>query len=304
MFAPMDTPIDFGLGRESSSAADAVRMGGCFDPLGVNSEVAAGLGSVLQAGLQSGIGGLPPDFAKGLGVAQPILTAGLGSILNGGAPDLGSLLSASSLMGMAGQFLPPQVGQFLPVAQALMAGDPVAMLSAALGKFIPPELQAVASAAMQGGVLSTLADAAFPPPGAPGSFADPSTAPVTSGAGLLAARIGDPHVCPAFDGPKPHVGGPITTGMPTVLIGGPPAARVGDMAACAGPPDVISTGESTVLIGNRLAARLTDSTAHGGKIVAGCPTVMIGKKAENALALLAKKCATSSHQSGVAGTTA
>ncbi len=78
-------------------------------------------------------------------------------------------------------------------------------------------------------------------------------------------------------GPKPHVGGPILPpGCPTVLIGGLPAACVGDMATCAGPPDSIVKGSATVLIGNRPAARIGDSTAHGGVIAAGCPTVMIG----------------------------
>ncbi|MFN3848737.1 MAG: PAAR domain-containing protein [Spirosomataceae bacterium] len=92
-----------------------------------------------------------------------------------------------------------------------------------------------------------------------------------------AARITDMHTCPLSDGPKPHVGGPILpAGCPTVLIGGLPAARVGDMASCAGPPDSIVVGSATVMIGGMPAARQGDSTAHGGIIVAGCPTVMIG----------------------------
>lgn len=75
----------------------------------------------------------------------------------------------------------------------------------------------------------------------------------------------------------PHVGGPIVgPGMPTVLIGGLPAARLGDSAACVGPPDVIIQGSSTVLIGGVPAARVGDATAHGGAIVLGCPTVLIG----------------------------
>jgi uncharacterized Zn-binding protein involved in type VI secretion len=95
-----------------------------------------------------------------------------------------------------------------------------------------------------------------------------------------AARIGDMHVCPMVTPgvpPIPHVGGPILPpGCPTVLIGGVPAARVGDMAMCVGPPDVIAKGSVTVLIGNMPAARIGDLTAHGGVIVLGCPTVMIG----------------------------
>jgi uncharacterized Zn-binding protein involved in type VI secretion len=90
------------------------------------------------------------------------------------------------------------------------------------------------------------------------------------------ARIGDYHVCPMFTGNTPHVGGPISKGAPNVIIGGMPAARIGDMAVCNGPPDVIAMGSGTVIIAGSPAARLGDSTAHGGKIVAGCPTVMIG----------------------------
>jgi len=85
------------------------------------------------------------------------------------------------------------------------------------------------------------------------------------------------HVCPMVTGVVPHVGGPIVAPCePTVLIGGLPAARVTDMAICVGPPDVIVIGSSTVLIGNMMAARIGDMTAHGGVIVLGCPTVIIG----------------------------
>ena len=92
-----------------------------------------------------------------------------------------------------------------------------------------------------------------------------------------AARISDMHTCPlASPGPVPHVGGPIIKGQPTVMIGFMPAARVSDTLTCVGPPDVIAKGSTSVLIGYMPAARLTDSTAHGGVIVAGNPTVMIG----------------------------
>jgi len=74
----------------------------------------------------------------------------------------------------------------------------------------------------------------------------------------------------------PHVGGPVMMGAPTVLIGGMPAARVGDMVVCVGPPDVIVLGSFTVLIGGQPAARMGDLTAHGGTIVIGMPTVLIG----------------------------
>ncbi len=93
-----------------------------------------------------------------------------------------------------------------------------------------------------------------------------------------ASRLGDMHICPLVNpGPVPHVGGPILPPcMPTVLIGGQPAARVGDLCVCTGPPDVIAMGSPTVLIGNMMAARIGDPTVHGGVIVQGCPTVMIG----------------------------
>jgi uncharacterized Zn-binding protein involved in type VI secretion len=82
---------------------------------------------------------------------------------------------------------------------------------------------------------------------------------------------------PAFPSPIPHVGGPILPpGCPTVLIGGLPAARVGDQAVCTGPPDAIAKGSASVLIGGNPAARMGDSTTHGGTIAAGCPTVLIG----------------------------
>ena len=95
--------------------------------------------------------------------------------------------------------------------------------------------------------------------------------------GQPAARLTDMHTCPMFNGPVPHVGGPITgPGVPTVLIAGMPAAVMGDMATCAGPPDSIVKGSATVLIGGKPAARMGDSTAHGGVIVLGAPTVLIG----------------------------
>ena len=92
-----------------------------------------------------------------------------------------------------------------------------------------------------------------------------------------AARITDMHTCPMVTGVVPHVGGPILPpGSPTVLIGNLPAAVVGGMATCVGPPDSIVKGSATVLIGGMPAARLGDNTAHGGVIVLGFPTVMIG----------------------------
>ena len=95
-----------------------------------------------------------------------------------------------------------------------------------------------------------------------------------------AARISDMHICPMQTPglpPVPHVGGPISgPGQPTVLIGNLPAAKVGDLLVCVGPPDTIVAGSSTVMSGGVPAARLGDTTAHGGKIVLGLPTVLIG----------------------------
>lgn len=98
--------------------------------------------------------------------------------------------------------------------------------------------------------------------------------------GQPAARLTDMHVCPMVTPavpPIPHVGGPI---LPpccvTVLTGSMPQARVGDMALCVGPPDVIALGSFTVLVGGQPAARMGDLTAHGGTIVLGLPTVLIG----------------------------
>jgi uncharacterized Zn-binding protein involved in type VI secretion len=93
-----------------------------------------------------------------------------------------------------------------------------------------------------------------------------------------AARVSDNHTCPlATPGGTPHVGGPILPpGSPTVLIEGLAAARVGDVATCTGPPDTIAAGSATVLVGGMPAARLGDATAHGGVIVLGSGTVMIG----------------------------
>jgi uncharacterized Zn-binding protein involved in type VI secretion len=101
--------------------------------------------------------------------------------------------------------------------------------------------------------------------------------------GKPAARLTDMHVCPMVTPgvpPIPHVGGPITgPGAPTVLIGGMPAATMGDMCTCVGPPDSIVLGSMGVLIGGKPAARMGDMCAHGGSIILGCPNVLIGDMA-------------------------
>lgn len=94
--------------------------------------------------------------------------------------------------------------------------------------------------------------------------------------GTPAARITDMHTCPMVTVLVPHVGGPIVTGSFNVITGGMPQARVTDMCVCVGPPDVIVKGSATVFVNNLPAARIGDLTAHGGVIVMGFPTVLIG----------------------------
>ena len=92
-----------------------------------------------------------------------------------------------------------------------------------------------------------------------------------------AARVTDFHSCPMFDGPKPHLGGPILPPCaPTVQTGFFPQARISDLATCASAPDVIAQGSTTVWVIGLFAARMMDQTVHGGKIMVGFPTVEIG----------------------------
>lgn len=91
-----------------------------------------------------------------------------------------------------------------------------------------------------------------------------------------AARVLDMHVCPLVNVLVPHVGGPILPpGAVTVMIGGMPAARVGDLATCVGPPDVIVLGSFTTMFQGMPAAYMGSVTAHGGAVVMGCPMVMV-----------------------------
>jgi uncharacterized Zn-binding protein involved in type VI secretion len=91
-----------------------------------------------------------------------------------------------------------------------------------------------------------------------------------------AARLNDAHICPQTS-PSPHLGGVVVgPGEATVLIENLPAACIGDMCACAGPPNAITAGASTILVADKSAARLGDSTAHGGTIAAGSATVLFG----------------------------
>jgi uncharacterized Zn-binding protein involved in type VI secretion len=99
-----------------------------------------------------------------------------------------------------------------------------------------------------------------------------------------ALRVGDAALCALSDGPKPHVGGPITpvAAVVTVLIANMPAAVANAMPGgipCVSPaPNGIAQGSMSVLIGGFPAARLGDSSMHGTPIGPGpgCPTVIIG----------------------------
>lgn len=96
-------------------------------------------------------------------------------------------------------------------------------------------------------------------------------------AALPAARIGDDHICPLSDGPKPHVGGPVQApGARMVFIEGKLAARVGDVCQCKGPPDAIAKGSASVFINGKPASRQTDATVHGGRITGGASKTFIG----------------------------
>jgi uncharacterized Zn-binding protein involved in type VI secretion len=74
-----------------------------------------------------------------------------------------------------------------------------------------------------------------------------------------------------------HGGGPILPPCAvTVLTTSLPQARISDMLTCVGPPDVIAMGSFTVLTMGLPSARMGDMTVHGGAIVVGAPTVLIG----------------------------
>jgi uncharacterized Zn-binding protein involved in type VI secretion len=99
-----------------------------------------------------------------------------------------------------------------------------------------------------------------------------------------ALRAGDMALCPLSDGPKPHGGGPVTAAasVPSVLIGGMPAAVANNVPGgilCVSPaPNGIAQGSLTVLIGGFPAARVGDLSLHGTPITPGpgCPTVVVG----------------------------
>lgn len=88
-----------------------------------------------------------------------------------------------------------------------------------------------------------------------------------------ASRLSDVHACPVM--PAGPVVGPC---VPTVLTGKLPQTVLGDLCACLGPPDAVVRGSRNVFVGKRNASRIGDSTAKGGALVMGFPTVLIGER--------------------------
>ncbi|NER18525.1 PAAR domain-containing protein [Spongiivirga citrea] len=94
------------------------------------------------------------------------------------------------------------------------------------------------------------------------------------------ATIGSMHVCPMVTGTTPHVGGPVSgPGAPNILVNGKPAALMGDICVCVGPPDTIAQGAPSVFFNGTPVACMGDMTAHGGTITVGEPNVIIGSAA-------------------------
>lgn len=234
-------------------------------------------------------GSISPELAKGLAMSSsPLLTKGLESLLwEGNFDGLDEMISLDGMLGMAAQFLPPWAGDALAVGSALASGDMAGAIDAMLSKYLPPEVKAVYDAikSLPGGwpeFLKWLMENPKEPQGAPGPWA---------------ARISDMAVCPGGVGP---ITAPC---LPTVLIGGMPAARRGDIALCNGlPTDSIAVGEPTVWMGGNavFAARREDDTAHGGKITTGFPTVHIGKKRGFADMKMPQGCLQKAADSGAA----
>ena len=95
--------------------------------------------------------------------------------------------------------------------------------------------------------------------------------------GRPAARLTDMHTCPGNSGPVPHVGGAVlSTQARTVLAGGLPLAGAGSLVGCVGALGVVLSGSATVFVGGQPVARMGDATAHGGVLVNGMPTVLVG----------------------------
>lgn len=180
------------------------------------------------------------------------------------------------------------------ITNYVLPGDPVTRSGQHVGEVISlhtpgSTLKTAASLALGmvvGGPLGILASvaalAAFHHPlgsyqAALGGGTGAASAPSAPGAGRPAARMGDMHVCPLVTATVPHVGGPIAgPSAPTVLVSGLPAAVLGDLVTCAGPPDALVLSSVTVLVTGRPLVRMGDTTAHGGSVVAGAFTVLVG----------------------------
>lgn len=287
MFAPAKNASQFALARsaEESGVRTSDAIMNIVAPKSGGGALGGQGGGALLGGIAS-LGGqfLPPQARPLLSAGQFVMSGGMSSLMSGNPSAL------LGLSGIASQFLPPYAGDALAAGQMLMSGaSPMQMMQGLMGRFLPPELQGVWSAAQAfGGIQGVFSSGAGPT-----IAGAPSTPTVTAGGAPFAARVGDLHSCPMSEGPKPHLGGPILPpGCITVRVGNQPAARISDKATCVGPPDMICQGEETVLIGGLPAARVGDSTLHGGKIIQGLPTVMIGKRKS------AADCAAAAAQSG------
>ncbi len=207
---------------------------------------------------------LPPDGRRFASVASGYLRNGPVGALYGGLA-----------------FLPQDQRMIAEGALDLYSLDLSKLLTKWIGKFLPPEVQALYGLIMQFGAFSELLNFMGLPDMNVLSFLEKAVTGSGSGTGAaggsgggappLAARVTDLHACPSGSGAV------LDPGWKTVVIGGQPSARLTDQTACSGGPDTIVFGEPTVVIGGQLAARLGDPTAKGGKLVKGCPTVLIGK---------------------------
>ena len=238
-----------------------------------NAAAKAAQSEVLPKKKSSKPDSISPAMTKLMGASAPLLTKGMESLLGGkGVGDLGAMFSLDGAMGLVAQFLPPWAGDALAVGKALASGDIGAALDSVLSKYLPPELKAVYDAIknLPGGWKQFLADL----------FNNPKTPQGANG--LWAARITDSVKCDkgaSF----------ISSGFPTVLIGGLFAARALDTVSCNGvlTADAIKDGEPTILIGGDFASRfyagmkgprIGDYTnpPHNGEIALGFPTVHLG----------------------------
>lgn len=91
-----------------------------------------------------------------------------------------------------------------------------------------------------------------------------------------AAFLGSLHVCPQVTGVVPHVGGPAMGMAVMVMVGGPVAVNTNNISVCVGPPDKVAMASTTVMAQGKPMARMGDLCGHGGSIVLGMPTIIVG----------------------------